>query len=167
MRYCQKLMLWSKMPAVAYAERTAFYLLNECGGINYRKQQLSQEEKFSVDDLYRFYNPIEHRMKSLLFWGKDRVMLLDLFGQVDVILPRISKIAPDIQPLLVRTVRSHLEFDRQRAVWYRDPTTVAFAAFEEAETLVQLKSNGQIQVIVMPQGARVFFDDRSKRIDIP
>lgn len=147
--------LW-KEPDAAVALRLGnddgVYVLTRNGGVHYHDSAVYNRE------LSPFWDPQRAAMRDFsLDAQSNQLLLMDDFGRVDFI--DLNHIPTTERPVAAGwpSIPAQIEFDRANAVWSGSPNRAAIVVVPGADTALQFLSNGFIQAIALPQGARVSY----------
>ncbi len=136
------------------------YILTRNGGVHYHDDAVFNRE------LSPFWDPNRAAMRDLGFEpGSNQVFVMDDFGRLDFI--DLDHAPTTVQPVAAGwpSLPAPIQFDRANAVWSATPNRAALAVVSNADTALQFLSNGFIQAIALPQGARIIYRRGELKLD--
>ncbi len=137
----------------------AFLVLDKAGGIHWRSKTTLEDDKPTRKQLLKYYNINRKLSADVDYWAPEEAVLLmeqtgrtmftpisGLMNPAETFADIMSETEEEKTP-----VSGLIYFSRDQSSWIRKIETVSMAPLPQVNTLFQLRRNGSIQAIAMPQ----------------
>ncbi len=137
----------------------AFLLLDKAGGIHWRSATPLADDNPTRKQLLKYYNPNRMLAAAVDYWApEEAVMFMEQTGRTMFTpIAGLMNPAETLDDVMSETeeektpVSGLIYFSQEQSSWIRKIETVSMAPLPQVNTLFQLRRNGTIQAIAMPQ----------------
>ena len=136
-----------------------FMVLDKAGGIHWRSTMPLADDNPTRKQLLKYYNPARMLSADVDYWApEEAVLLMEQTGRtMFTLIADLMNPAETLDDVMSQTeeektpVSGLIYFSQEQSSWIRKIETVSMAPLPQVNTLFQLRRNGTIQAIAMPQ----------------